>query len=109
MKPILVKLLLTTLVYLFSMTSHAALPTGVSKVSLIYPRDSGGVLVRLENQTNPEGCSNNAFYYALSSNNPAFDPIFSVLLAAHHAGSDVQLFVDGCSSWPEITHVQSMK
>ena len=54
---------------------------------------------------NPDGCQHQGWYRLSASNNSGYKTAVSVLLSAYATGKSVDLYLDGCDSYPRYTNV----
>lgn len=102
------------IVLIFTLLSSSAFSgewSVASKVLVTYAHaGSGGYgIFQLENMTiNPDSCTNPMYYVVSKEQNPVFDEVYSMLLAAHLSEKKVQVWVAGCSphNHPEIQHAR---
>ena len=88
--------------------------TLASKVEVVYlhkHHGGYGVFQLGDMSYNSDNCSNMTYYVVSKQNNPVFEEIYSLLLAAHVSGTKVKLWVSGCSphNHPEIQHAKTFK
>lgn len=117
MKHKLLCLFTTLYLLVLSAPSYAATWTNWTTVDIIYPYSNGTLMVRLDGEHKDangnninRGCTGTS-YFAILPSIVAYDQIYSLLLAAQHSGSEVRLFLDGCSGanntgYPYIKHAQ---
>jgi len=78
-------------------------------VTYAHTAHGGYGVFQLENMSaNPDLCTSPGYYVLSKTNNPVFDEIYSMLLAAHMAGKKVQVWTSGCSphNHMEIQHAR---
>lgn len=61
-----------------------------------------------DNSVNPNNCSATTWYSVSKQDNPNFNEIYSLMVAAHVSGKKVRFWVEGCSphNYPLIHHAQ---
>ncbi|VUD46268.1 hypothetical protein TDB9533_00789 [Thalassocella blandensis] len=93
-------------IILFPISSWAAGWSNVVKMDRIYPRAEGFVFVDLTGAFyNPDNCKNSG-WYRLEKSTPGFENIYSALLAATTAKSEIKVYLNGCvGDYPKIQHV----
>jgi len=84
----------------FSLPAFSGQWSAASKVLVTYAHTAHGGygVFQLESMnTNPDNCTSPAYYVVSKANNPVFDEIYAMLLAAHLSEKKVQVWVSGCS------------
>lgn len=87
--------------------------TSPGEVEVVYAHKSHGgygVFTLSSSIYNPNECPNPNYYVVSKQNNPMFDEIYSLLLAAHMSDKKVQVWLSGCSphNHPEIHHARTV-
>jgi len=84
-------------------------PAGKVTTTYAHTAHGGYGVFKLSNMTyNSDNCANPVYYVVSKQNNPIFDEIYSLLLAAHMSGKNAQVWISGCSphNHPEIQHAR---
>lgn len=79
------------------------------KITKVWTQVVGGYdsfAVKLDISTvNPDGCQYQGWYRLSAANNAGYKTAVSVLLSAYATGKSVDLYLDGCDSYPRYTNV----
>lgn len=76
-----------------------------TKITEVYPHDSGAIFFKAESMENLDGCER-VSYIKVASINESKDRIYSALLAAMTANQVVSYNMLGCDSYPLVRHVR---
>lgn len=93
---LLKSLLVVVLALPLSFSSLAAGWSGAYRVTEIYPAPGhNGVLIRIEQHSNPDNCSSPSYYF-LEKSNVLFSQIFALLMSAQARQATINLQLVGC-------------
>lgn len=102
----------TLLILSLSLLSKFAFATGWSntwtQVTEVWAVNDGSIMVKATNMTNPENNCTDQSWFQVPSNHMVADRIYSTLLTALAAKSEVQFFFSGgCyNNRPRIQHIK---
>ena len=82
--------------------SHAHSWTGDVTITTVYPTGGfsglpGGTIIRIAAAHNPENCAFGTYFY-LDRTMDGYQDLLSMFLAAHVAGRQVNILVEGCGT-----------
>lgn len=109
MKYKIVVMFLSFMMFSTSAFSWQWTTAGNVRVSYVHNQHGGYGVFQLENMSsNPDKCTSPTYYVVSKVNNPVFDEIYSMLLAAHLSEKKVQVWLSGCSphNHAEIQHAR---
>jgi hypothetical protein len=84
-------------------------PSTNIKVTYVHNAHGGYGVFQLDDMsTNPSNCTSPSYFVLSKANNPVFDEIYALMLAAHMSGKKVQVWTSGCSphNHMEIQHAR---